>query len=183
MKKLKTRDAKQENKKWSPTELLIIALISHGYAPTLYALQKETLLSPGALVPALAKLRDKGLLEVEPAGPRNRQQFHVPAAVLEKIGNQWRSTAPDYIGNCEAVLKLCKAAEIFDIQEGVKYADEAAELRATKLRKYRNKAGDIVAPEPDFRSYRSYREVAEFYQLQAEEQTLRAILAALKTDA
>jgi len=183
MKELKTRDRKQESKKWSPTELLIIALISHGFVPTLYALQKETLLSPGALVPALAKLKEKGLLvEVGEPGPRNRLQLRVPQAVLKKIDDEWRSTAPDYIENCDAVLKLCKAAEIVDMQEAVKYANEAIELRVEKLRKYRNKAGEIVAPKPDYRSYLSYREVAEFYRLQAEEQTLRAILGALKTD-
>jgi|SRR5271157_1525664 len=182
MKKLKARDAKNESKKLSPTELLIIALISNGWR-TLYALQKETLLSAGALVPALEKLRDKGLLHAEPAGPRNRRQFRVPAAISKNIGEKWKASADDHIVDCDAVLKLCKAAEIFDIQAAVKYADEALELRAEKLRKYRNKAGDIVAPEPDYRSYLSYREVAKFYRLQAEEQTLRAIVAALKTDA
>lgn len=178
-----TSGTAKEAGKLSPTELLILALISHGHGRTLYALQKETLLSAGAVFPALAKLKAKGLLQPEPLGPRKRQRFRVPPGVLKKMPAIWKSSAEDHIADCDAVLKLCKAAEIFDIQEAVKYAHEAAELRAAKLRKYRNEAGDIVAPEPDFRSYLSYREVAEFYRLQAEEQTLRAILAALKTDA
>lgn len=175
----------------SPTELLILALISHGHAPTLYALQQETLLSAGALFPALAKLKAKGLLQAEPRGPRRRQQFYVPAGVLKKMVDKWESSgmeekwkasAQNHIADCDAVLKLCKAAEIFDLPEAVKYAHSAAELRASELRKYTNRKGQIEAPAVDLTSYRSYREVARFYQLQAEEHTLRAVEAALKTD-
>ena len=175
----------------SPTELLILAIISHGHAPTLYALQQETLLSAGALFPALAKLKAKGLLQAEPRGLRKRQQFHVPAGVLKKMVDKWESSgmeekwkasAQDHIADCDAVLKLCKAAEIFDLPEAVKYAHSAAELRASELRKYTNRKGQIEAPAVDLVSYRSYREVARFYQLQAEEHTLRAVEAALKTD-
>jgi DNA-binding MarR family transcriptional regulator len=172
----------KEAGKLSPTELLILALISHGHAPTLYALQKETLLSAGALFPALAKLKAKGLLHAEPLGPRKRQQFRVPASVLRKIEEKWKSSAQDHIADCDAVLKLCKAAEIFNLPEAVDYAHSAAELRASELRKYTNREGRIEAPEVDLVSYRSYRDVARFYQLQAEEHTLRAVEAALKTD-
>jgi DNA-binding PadR family transcriptional regulator len=84
----------------SPTELLILALISHGHAPTLYALQKETLLSAGALVPALAKLKADGLLEAEALGPRKRRQFRVPPGVLRKMEERWKSGAEDHIADC-----------------------------------------------------------------------------------
>lgn len=166
----------------TPTELLILALISHGHAPTLYALQKETLLSAGALFPALAKLKDKGLLRAEAVGPRKRQQFHVPPRVLKEIEAKWKSSIQDHIADCDSVLKLCKAAEIFDLSEAVEYAHKAAELRASELRKYTNRNGQIEPPEIDFVSYRSYRDVARFYQLQAEEHVLRAVEAALRTD-
>jgi DNA-binding PadR family transcriptional regulator len=168
--------------KLPPTELLILALISHGHAPTLYALQKETQLSAGALFPALAKLKAKGLLQTEPRGPRKRQQFRVSASLLKKMGVTWKSSAQDHIADCDAVLKLCKAAEIFDLPEAVEYARSAVEFRASELRKYTNREGQIEAPAIDLVSYRSYREVARFYQLQAEEHTLRAVEAALKTD-
>jgi hypothetical protein len=88
----------------------------------------------------------------------------------------------DHIADCDAVLKLCKAAEIFDLPEAVEYAHSAAELRASELRKYTNREGHIDAPELNPFSYRSYRDVARFYQLQAEEHTLRALEAALRTD-
>ena len=166
----------------APTELLILALISHGHAPTLYALQKETLLSAGALVPALAKLNAKGLLHAEPLGPRKRQRFRVAKDVMKKNEEKWKSSAQDHIADCDAVLKLCKAAEIFNLPEAVEYARSAAEFRASELRKYTNKNGEIEAPELNPFSYRSYRDVARFYQLQAEEHTLRAVEAALKTD-
>ncbi len=172
----------KEAGKLSPTELLILALISHGYAPTLYALQKETLLSAGALFPALAKLKTKGLLQAEELGPRKRQQFRVPPGALRKIEEKWKSGAEDYIADCDAVLKLCKAAEVFDLPEAVEYAHSAAELRASELRKYTNQRGRIEAPKLDPFSYRSYRDVARFYQFQAEEQTLRTLEAALRTD-
>jgi DNA-binding MarR family transcriptional regulator len=172
----------EEDSKLTPTELLILALISHGHAPTLYALQKETLLSAGALFPALAKLKAKGLLHAEPLGPRKRQQFRVPASVLKKIAEKWKSSAQDHIADCDAVLKLCKAAEILDLPNAVKYAQSAAELRASELRKYTNSKAQIEAPEVDLVSYRSYRDVARFYQLQAEEHTLRTLEAALRTD-
>jgi DNA-binding PadR family transcriptional regulator len=175
-------DAARETEELSPTELLILALISHGHAPTLYALQKETQLSAGAVFPALAKLKNKGLLQTEPRGPRKRQQFRVSAGVLKRMAATWRSSAPDHISDCDAVLKLCKAAEIFDLPEAVEYAHSAAELRASELRKYTNRKGRIEAPGLELVSYRSYREVARFYQLQAEERTLRAVEAALKTD-
>jgi DNA-binding MarR family transcriptional regulator len=173
----------KEAGKLSPTEFLILALISHGHAPTLYALQKETLLSAGALVPALAKLKASGLLHAEALGPRKRQQFRVPAGSLRKMAERWKLSAQDHIADCDAVLKLCKAAEIFDISEAVEYARLAAELRASELRKYTNKQGRIEAPGVNPFSYRSYKDVARFYQLQAEEQTLRAVEAALKKDA
>jgi DNA-binding PadR family transcriptional regulator len=166
----------------SPTELLILALISRGHAPTLYALQKETLLSAGALVPALAKLREKGLLQAKALGPRKRQQFRVPPAIWKKIEERWKSSTRDHIADCNAVLKLCKAAEIFDLRAAVEYAHEAAEFRASELRKCTNRNGQIEAPEVDFVSYLSYRKVARFYQLQAEEHVLRAVEAALRTD-
>jgi len=166
----------------SPTELLILALISNGQGRTLYALQKETLLSAGAVFPALAKLKDKGLLKPEPLGPRQRQQFRVSPGVLQKMAAIWRSSAHDHISDCDAVLKLCKAAEIFDLSEAVEYAHSAAGLRASELRKYTNRDGKIEPPKVDFVSYRSYRDVARFYQLQAEEHVLRAVEAALRTD-
>jgi len=172
----------KEAGKLTPTELLILALISHGHAPTLYALQKETLLSAGALVPALAKLTAKGLLHAEPLGPRKRQRFRIAKDVMEKNTEKWKSSAQDHIADCDAVLKLCKAAEIFDLPEAVEYAHSAAELRAAELRKYTNQKGHIEAPEVDPLSYRSYRDVARFYQLQAEEHTLRAVEEALKKE-
>jgi DNA-binding PadR family transcriptional regulator len=183
---MSTRDnasrSARETGKLSPTELLILALISHGHAPTLYALQKETLLSAGAVFPALAKLKAKRLLETEPRGPRKRQQFRVSPGVLEKMAAIWKSSADDHIADCDAVLKLCKAAEIIDLSEAVEYAHSAAELRASELRKYTNRDGKIEPPEVDFVSYRSYRDLARFYQLQAEEHVLRAVEAALRTD-
>jgi DNA-binding MarR family transcriptional regulator len=174
--------AKKEVKKLAPTEFLILALISYGHATTLYALQKETQLSAGALVPALAKLKAKGLLQAEALGPRRRQQFRIPASAVKKLGERWKSSVQEHMADCDAVLKLCKAAEIFDLPEAVEYAHSAAELRASELRKYTNRKGQIEAPAVDLVSYRSYREVARFYQLQAEEHTLRAVEAALKTD-
>jgi len=180
--KLNVSGRAEEAGKLSPTELLIVALISHGHAPTLYALQKETLLSAGAVFPALAKLKAKGLLQTEPRGPRKRQQFRVSTGVLKKMAATWKSSAQDHIADCDAVLKLCKAAEIFDLPEAVEYAHSAAELQASELRKYTNRRGQIEAPAVDLVSYRSYREVARFYQLQAEERTLRAVEEALKTD-
>ena len=168
--------------KLTPTEFLILGLISHAHATTLYALQKETSLSAGALVPALANLRAKGWLQVEASGARNRQQFRVPAGIRRKIEEKWKASAQDHIADCDAVLKLCKAAEIFNLPEAVEYAYSAAELRAGELRKYTNRTGHIEAPEVDLRTYRSYRDVARFHQLQAEEQTLRAIEAALRTE-
>ncbi len=161
---------------------MILALVSHGHAPSLYALQKETLLSAGALFPALAKLKAKKMLHAEQLGPRNRQQFGVPPGVLSKIEEKWKSCAEEHIADCDAVLKLCTAAEIFDLPEAVEYAHSAAELRASELRKCTNREGQIEAPAIDFVSYRSYTEVARSYQLQAEEHTLRAVEAALKMD-
>lgn len=172
----------KELTKLTPTEFLIVALISYGHATTLYALQKETSLSAGALVPALTNLKAKGLLQVEASGARNRQQFRVPAGVLKKIEEKWKSSAQDHLADCDAVLKLCKAAEIFDLSEAVEYARSAAELRALELRKYTHRKGHLEAPELHPFSYRSYRDVARFYQLQAEEQTLRALETALRTD-
>jgi len=181
--------APNKARKWSPTELLILALISHGHATTLYALQKETLLSAGALVPALAKLKAEGLLHAESLGPRKQQQFRVPAVIAEKIRRKtgktwieekWKASAQAHITDCDAVLKLCKAAEIFAMREAAEYAYSAAELRASELRKYTNREGRLEAPVLNPFSYRSYRDVARFYQLRAEEQTLRALEAALR---
>ena len=182
MKKSKLSGPAKDARKLAPTELLVLALISHGYATTLYSLQKETLLSAGALVPALAKLQAKRLLRAESSGVRKRQEFRTPAGIVKKIEEQWKASAQDHIGNCDAVLKLCKAAEIFDIGEAVLYAHSAAELRSSELRKYTNREGHLETPEVNPFSYRSYRQLARFYQLQAEEQTLRAVEATLRTD-
>jgi hypothetical protein len=177
-----TSGTAKEVGKLSPTELLILALISHGHGRTLYALQKETLLSAGAVFPALAKLKAKGLLKPEPLGPRKRQRFRVPPGVLKKMAAIWKSSAEDHIADCDAVLKLCKAAEIFDLPAAVEYAHSAAEHRVSELRKYTNPDGHIEAPDLNPFSYLSYKNVARFYQLQAEKQTLTALEAALKTD-
>jgi len=64
---------------------------------------------------------------------------------------------------------------MFDLSYAGEYAHSAAERRASELRKYTNARGRVKAPEVDPFSYRSYRDVARFYQLQAEEQTLRAV--------
>src|SRR5262249_10227987 len=182
MKKITVSGPKQEGKKWSPTELLIVALISHGHAPTLYALQRETLLSAGALVPALAKLKAKGLLHADETGPRNRKQFRVPAGVLSRVAEEWKASAQAHIADCDAVLKLCKAAEIFDLPEAVEYAHAGAEFRTAELRKYTSRTGHIEAPDVDPRSFRSYKDVARFHQLQAEQLTLTALEKALRTE-
>jgi DNA-binding PadR family transcriptional regulator len=190
MKNRKFPGTEKEARKCSPTELLILALISYGHATTLYALQKETLLSAGALVPALTKLKADGLIQAESVGPRRRQQFRVGAVILKRVERKteqtikenWNASAQAHMADCDAVLKLCKAGEIFDLPEAVEYAHSAAEFRASELRKYTNQEGRVEAPEIDPFSYRSYRDVARFYQLQAEEHTLRAVEAALKTD-
>lgn len=182
MKKTKLSRNPGDGRTLAPTEFLILALISYGHATTLYALQKETLLSAGALFPALAKLRGKGLLEADASGPRKRRAFRLAVGAVKNIEEKWKTSAPDHIADCDAVLKLCKAAEIFDLPGAVEYAHSAAELRAKELRKYTSRTGQVEAPQLDPFSYRSYRDVARFFQLQAEEQTLKQLEAALRSD-
>ena len=180
----------KEARKYSPTEILILTFIARGHATTLYALQKETLISAGALVPALARLKAEGLISLDPVGLRKRQQFRINSVIFKKargyketaIEENLKASAQEHIADCDAVLKLCKAAEILDLSYAVEYAHSAAELRASELRKYTSQEGRVEAPEVDPFSYRSYLDVARFYQLQAEEHTLRAVEAALMTD-
>src|ERR1039457_4432123 len=100
MKKLKSGTRKQVGK-LTPNEFLIWALIWGGYANTLYSLQKETQLSAGALVPALAKLIDKGLLQEEVlVGPRKRREFRASKRDMGKMGEKWVASAMDHIPDC-----------------------------------------------------------------------------------
>jgi len=168
--------------KIAPTELLILALVAHGHARTLYALQKETFLSAGALVPALRKLMDKGLLRSEEPGLRGRLEFQVPQSKAKEIEEKWKATAKEHIGDCDAVLKLCKAAEIFDLPEAVDLASSALQLRTAELRNYTNPNGQRRVPQIDPYNFRSFWDVARFYKLQAEEQTLREVKRALESD-
>ncbi len=166
----------------SPTELLLIVLISHKVATSLYELQKETLLSPGALVPALRKLKARRCVRVHKAGPRGRKQFYVPEEVLAELESEWTKAALSHIDDFDAVLKLCKAAENANLPKAVAYAHAAAKRRASELDIYADDTGRRTAPKLEFDSYPSYKELARFYQLQAEESTLKALEAALRTD-
>ncbi len=166
-----------------PTELLVLSLIFYARASSLYALQQETALSAGALVPALRKLKAKGLLHAGLLGPRRRQEFSVKVGIPEMaLEENWKSVAGRFIDDSDAVLKLCKVAEHFNLPLAVEYAKAAAEFRGAELRKYTNREGHIQAPELNVYSFRSYKEVARFHQLQAEEVTLRVVEAALTAE-
>jgi hypothetical protein len=179
MMKLKSGTARQAGK-LTPNEFLILALIWGGHANTLYTLQKKTLLSAGALVPALLKLKAKRLLELDAKGPRKRQEFRVSEGAMAKIKKQWYSR--DHVADCDAVLKLCKAGQVIDIASTVEYAAGCVGYRDAELRKYTNQAGVVEAPKVDVFSYRSYTDVARFYRLLAELKTLEAVSAALNTE-
>ena len=162
-----------------PTELLVLTLIARGRATTLYALQQETSLSAGALVPALAKLRTKRLLYAESPGPRNRQEFSVEPEIMGQMETNWKSIAGRHIEDCDATIKLLKVAEQFNLSLAMEYVHEAVQRRFSAIRLYTNRDGDIEIPKLDLRKFSSYRAVARFNTLQAELQTLQAMEIAL----
>lgn len=166
--------------KLTPTEFLILALIWGGHANTLYTLQKETQLSTGALAPALAKLRGKGLLQAALLGARKRQEFRVPEGAMKEIKEQWYSRSHTTDG--DAVLKFCKAGQVFDLASAVEYSASCVGYRDAELGKYTNQLGVVEPPKVDVFSYRSYMELARFYRLLAEVKTLEAVSAALQTE-
>jgi hypothetical protein len=176
------KSAEERVKKLSPTELLVLALVWGQHANTLYSLQKETLHSAGALAPAVAKLVNRGLLEIDSPGPRSRVEFHVSKGVVKAMEHEWKIVLQDHIGDCDAVLKLCKAGEIFDLPAAIEFAQEAAALRELELRKYKDDHGRLKAPELDPFRYISYWEVERFHRLQAEQHTIRAVEAGLRKD-
>ncbi len=101
---------------------------------------------------------------------------------MKTMEREWKSTLKDHISDCGAVLKLCKAGEIFDLPAAIEYAREAAALRELELRKFKDDRGRLKPPEIDPFHYVSYWEVERFHRLRAEKQTIRAIEAALRKD-
>ena len=94
-------------------ELLLLALVEQG-CNTPYRLKEDAGISIGAALPALNRLKDRGLLKRAEQSARNKQEFEVTAVGKKAIGSEAKRLLAEFRAGqpheAESVLRLAALA-------------------------------------------------------------------------
>jgi DNA-binding PadR family transcriptional regulator len=101
-----TRDKRRRN----DLDLFVLALVSDGVA-TPYELKMAAGLSPGASIPALARLVEAGFVDQGKPGPRRRANYRITAAGRRNLKRGWKDLIEDGpSGDLDADLRVALLA-------------------------------------------------------------------------
>ncbi len=101
-----TRDKRRR----TDLDLFVLALIDSGVA-TPYELHKDANLSPGATIPALARLLQTGMVRQGKPGIRGRVEYRVTRAGSKNLATGWRNLIEDGpTGDLDADLRVALLA-------------------------------------------------------------------------
>jgi DNA-binding PadR family transcriptional regulator len=176
-----SRQRHRQSIELSANEIFVLGAAWRG-AGSQYEIQKETLLSPGVIVPCLSRFKRDGLITIDNPEERERRQIRITAAGRSILEKQWRQALDTNIGDFDAVLKLCKVGEWVDLPEAVDYAQKAAAYRSAQLSAYERVDKVREPPAVDPYSFATYKELVGFHRLQGEEAALKALELALRSD-
>lgn len=101
-----THDKRRRN----DLDLFVLALLSEGVA-TPYELKQAAGLSPGATIPVLRRLADRGMVSVGRPGPRGRTGHRITAEGRRSLRSGWRELVDDGpSGDLDADLRVALLA-------------------------------------------------------------------------
>lgn len=127
-----TRDKRRRN----DLDLFVLALISDGIS-TPYELKTAAGLSPGATIPALARLLEAGFVLQGKPGPRGRADYKITAAGRRYLKAGWKELIEDGpSGDLDADLRVALLAvwSGSDRRLGADFLRQAAEKRLEAMR-------------------------------------------------
>ncbi len=102
--------ASNDKRRRKDLELFVLALIECGVS-TPYALQTAAGLSPGATIPALARLLEAGFVLQGKPGHRGRADYRITAAGRRYLKSAWKELLKDGpSGNLDADLRVALLA-------------------------------------------------------------------------
>ncbi len=101
-----TRDKRRRN----DLDLFVLALLDEGVA-TPYELKQTAGLSPGATIPVLRRLAERGMVSVGKPGPRGRTGYRITAGGRRFLKSGWRDLIHDGpSGDLDADLRVALLA-------------------------------------------------------------------------
>lgn len=127
-----TRDKRRRN----DLDLFVLALISHGIS-TPYELKTAAGLSPGATIPALARLLEAGFVLQGKPGRRGRADRRITAAGRRYLKSGWKELVEDGpSGDLDADLRVALLAVWLggDRRLGADFLRQSAEKRLKTMR-------------------------------------------------
>ncbi len=157
-----------------------MVLISKDIARTQYALQTKTRLSSGAILLTLRHLVARGVLTPSAKkGPRGRQEFELVPGAMTAFAHRLRESARTHIEDADGILRVCKAAELFDTARlSLELAHEAAHWRSQQLRDAVGVTIETLATR-ERQELRPYVFLSRFSRIMAEERMFRSLVDVL----
>ncbi|MGC2742285.1 MAG: PadR family transcriptional regulator [Candidatus Angelobacter sp.] len=126
-------------------ELFILALVNDGVS-TPYDLMTTANVSPGASIPALARLEAAGLVRKGAEGPRNRTEYATTSKGERFLNNSWRElfqSPPSANQELDAVLRIATLGLVMGETKSsvANYLRTAATLRASSPSQHKGVLG------------------------------------------
>lgn len=164
----------------SPTDLevLLLALVSRGLTSP-YEFKARAGISPGASLPALARLRADDLVTPGAAGARGKIGYSLTAKGRNFLQSSWKDLFQrDPAGDLDTILRTAALATAMGATKSSisKYLQEAAKIRAQVAGQY----GLPAAPGGPTESYRWMRSFVDPERVKAEARALRHIAKAAR---
>ena len=156
-----------------PMAIFLMAVISRGGLPTLYALQQTVRLQPGSLSQIIRRLESHGLLARSAAGKRRRRMMSLTEAGEGFLEAEWRNCLTPQ-REMEAILRSTTVALLMgDLRAGLEFLFRSASERERRqpqpqLGSYPPGGTAIelhAAMRAEYESRRSAMEVKALYEL------------------
>ncbi len=171
-----TRDKRRRN----DLDLFVLALLNEGIA-TPYELKQAAGLSPGATIPVLRRLVDRGMVSVGKAGPRGRTGHRITAGGRRFLKTGWRELVDDGpSGDLDADLRVALLALVVgnDRRMAQDFLKQSAARKLEETSKREEVEGTASLP-PLAQWYRGLRSTSAKTLVQGESAAALAMAKAL----
>jgi DNA-binding PadR family transcriptional regulator len=176
--------ASNDKRRRGDLDLFVLALIASGVA-TPYELKTAAGLSPGATIPALARLLEAGFVFQGKPGPRGRTVHKITAEGRRYLKSGWKELVQDGpSGDLDADLRVALLALWLggDRRLGADFLRQSAEKKLNTIRTA-EEPDDLASLPPLAQWYRRLRSTSAVALIKGESTAALAMAKALPRDA
>jgi DNA-binding PadR family transcriptional regulator len=179
----KNPNTKKDKRSRQDLEVFILALVRRGTA-TPYDLMASAKVSPGASVPALARLEAAGCVRKGKAGARNRVEYMTTAKGERLLEASWRElleASPGADKEMDTVLRISSLALLMGETKlrVVSYLTTAASARLERAS--HEKSVPLPQPKDDIGTFAWMRTAANAGRMRQEAAVLKKLAASLRS--